>query len=67
MLYKEHAAKAVEAAIEKARDAHTGTSDAVKHILINTCDSATDFGSLTNWKTLPPPDVSVYDQIGGVL
>lgn len=67
MLYKEHATKAVEAAIEKALNAHTGTSDAVKHILINTCDSATGFGSLTNWKTLPPPDVSVYHQIGGVL
>ena len=67
MLYKEHGAKSVESAIEKALDANTGSSDAVKHILINTSDPGTDFGSLTNWQTLPAPDVSVYHQIGGGL
>ena len=67
MLYKEPDTKAIEAAIEKALSANTGSSDAVKHILINTCGQATHFGSLKNWQTLPPPDVSVYHQIGGAL
>jgi transposase len=66
MLYKDHDAKAVEAAVEKALYANTGSSDAVKHMLINPHGQAADFGSLKNWQTLPPPDVSVYHQIGGV-
>ncbi len=65
MLYKDHDASAIETAVEKALNANTGTSDAVKHMLIN--PHGQDFGSLKNWQTLPPPDVSVYQQIGGAL
>ena len=67
MLYKEYEANTLETAIEEALDANTGSSDAVKHILINSRDKSTDFSSLTNWQALPPPDVSVYHQIGGVI
>jgi len=68
MLYKDREAQAIETAIEKALDANAGSSDAVKHILIKTHHGqATHFGSLENWQTLPPPDVSVYHQIGGAL
>lgn len=67
MLYKDHDAKAIEAAIGQALHANTGSSDAVKHILLNGHDQATQFGSLENWQTLPPADVSVYHQIGGAL
>jgi hypothetical protein len=67
MLYKDHDAKAIETAIEKALYANTGTFDAVKHILLNGHGQITRFGSLENWETLPPPDVSVYHQIGGVV
>jgi transposase len=67
MLYKDHDAKAIETAIEKALYANTGSSDAVKHILLNAHGQATHFGSLENWQTLPTPDISVYHQIGGVL
>lgn len=67
MLYKEHDAKSIEVAIEKALDANTGSSDAVKHLLIKPHGQGADFGSLKNWQTLPPPDVSVYHQIGGAL
>jgi hypothetical protein len=67
MLYKEHDANFIETAIEKALDANAGSGEAVKHILINAHDQGTDFGSLKNWQTLPPPDVSVYHQIGGAL
>jgi hypothetical protein len=67
MLYKDHDAKAIEAAIGQALCANTGCSAAVKHILLNGHGQATEFGSLENWQTLPPPDVSVYHQIGGGL
>ncbi|MEJ2170572.1 MAG: IS21 family transposase, partial [Desulfobacterales bacterium] len=67
MLYKDHDAKAIEEATEKALEANSGSSDAVKHMLINPHGQAADFGSLINWQTLPPPDVSVYHQIGGAL
>lgn len=67
MLYKDHGANAIETAVEKALCANTGSSDAVKHILLNTHCRAAHFDSLKNWQTLPPPDVSVYHEIGGVL
>lgn len=65
MLYKDHDADEIETAIQKALYANTGSSDAVKHILINSHGQAANFGSLKNWQTLPLPDVSVYHQIGG--
>jgi len=65
MLYKDHDAVDIEAAVSKALYANTGSSDAVKHILIHAYDASPSFGSLKNWQTLPPPDVSVYHQIGG--
>jgi transposase len=67
MLYKDHEANAIEAAVEKALYANTGSSDAVRHILFNARGQAEHFSSLENWQTLPSPDVSVYHQIGGVL
>ncbi len=65
MLYKDHDADEIETAVENALYANVGSSDAVKHILINAHDQASSFGSLENWQTLPPPDVSVYHKIGG--
>ncbi len=65
MLYKDHDDNEIETAIEKALYANTGSSDAVKHILLNAHCQAVDFESLKNWQTLPPPDVSVYHKIGG--
>lgn len=65
MLYKDHDDNEIETAIEKALYANTGSSDTVKHILLNAHCQAVDFGSLKNWQTLPPPDVSVYHKIGG--
>ncbi len=65
MLYKDHDAKDIESAAEKALEANAGSGDAVRHILTSARGQAADFGSLENWRTLPPPDVSVYSQIGG--
>lgn len=67
MLYKDHDARAIETAVEKALSANTGSFDAVKHILLNGPGQVSHLGSLENWQTLPPPDVSVYHQIGGVV
>jgi hypothetical protein len=67
MLYRDHDVKAIEAAVENALYANTGSSDAAKHMLINPHGQGADFSSLKNWQTLPPPDVSVYHQIGGAL
>ena len=66
MLYKDHAAGDIESAVEKALSSNAGSSQAVKHILFNKEDqSKSSFVSLDNWQTLPPPDVSIYEQIGG--
>ncbi|MDH4203850.1 MAG: hypothetical protein OEV87_13295, partial [Phycisphaerae bacterium] len=67
MLYKDHEPSEIETAIEKALIASTGSSEAVKHILLNANDQARQFGSLDGWHKFTPPDVSVYQQIGGVI
>jgi transposase len=67
ILYKDHEAPEIEAAIEKALDANTGSGDAVKHILLNDNGQAPEFGSLNDWQRFSPPDVSVYHQIGGAI
>ena len=67
MLYKEHGDSVVEA-VEKALSANVSTSQAVEHILLNLNKESTfNIEALENWDTLPAPDVSVYQQIGGVL
>jgi hypothetical protein len=67
MLYKDHAAGDIESAVEKALSANAGSSQAVKHILIESQDRSSPIVSLENWQTLPPPDVSIYQKIGGVI
>jgi transposase len=68
MLYKDHAAADIESAIETALSSGTGSSQSVKHILIHKeGDGDQVFSALDNWPSLPPPDVSVYGQIGGAL
>ena len=66
MLYKDHVAGDIESAVETALSSGAGSSQAVKHILIHKeGDGDQSFSPLDNWQTLPPPDVSVYGQIGG--
>ena len=67
LLYRERESQAIETAIEKALEANAGSSEAVKHMMVNSDGQATGFGSLKNWQTLPPADVSIYHQIGGGL
>jgi hypothetical protein len=67
MLYMDHDAHEIERAIEKALGANTGSSEAVKHILLDTDEQATQFVPLDSWQRFSPPDVSVYQQIGGAI
>ena len=67
MFYKDHDAKEIETAIDKALIANTGSSEAVRHILLNANGQARQFGTLDGWQRSTPPDVSVYHQIGGAL
>ena len=68
MLYKENAADNIEIAVKKALSSGAGSSQAVKHILFHKETAGRQsFSSLDNWQTLPPPDVSVYGQIGGAI
>ena len=68
MLYKDHAAGDIESAVDTALSSGAGSSEAVEYILIHKeSDDEQSFSALDNWQTLPPPDVSVYGQIGGAL
>jgi hypothetical protein len=68
MLYQDYAAGDIQSAVEKALSANAGFSQAVKHILFNKEDqSKSSFVALDNWQTLSPPDVSIYEQIGGAI
>ena len=66
MLYKDHDAGDIESAVDTALSLSISSSQAVKHILINKeGNDDLSFSSLDNWQTLAPPDVSIYEQIGG--
>jgi transposase len=67
MLYKDHKAYDIEHAVEQALKANVSSSQAVEHILLHTNSQSASFSALDNWQTLPPPDVSVYRQIGGEI
>ncbi len=66
MLYGDYSAAEVSSAVDLALKNHLSSSEAVHHILIYTGDTATTNPPLSNWASLPPPDISVYGQLGGV-
>jgi len=66
MLYRDHKAGEIEAAVELATENHISTSEGVRHLLIYTGDTVATVAPLTAWSVLPPPDVSAYGQLGGV-
>ena len=67
MLYRDHSTGEVEAAVDLALENNIRTSDGVHHILLYKNEKATDIAPLPGWSSLPLPDVSVYDQLGGVV
>ena len=63
MLYRDHAGKEVEAAIELALENRLSNSDGVRHILIHSGPEEA-FAPLTGWPTTVIPDVAVYEALG---
>lgn len=66
-LHKKHDAQDIHIAIKKALKAKVSCSDAVQAIIDTLGRPAASFESLLNWEVLPPPDISVYSQIGGAV
>ena len=65
MLYREHRAEDVEAAVERAVQNGVSSSAGVKHLLLPTNDGDTR-ERVSGWPATPTPDVSVYAQLGGL-
>ncbi|MHC4711184.1 MAG: IS21 family transposase [Planctomycetota bacterium] len=66
LLYREYPASEVEAAVDLAVENHIGTNEGVRHLLLYTNEDGVGSAPLGNWASLPPPDVEVYGQLGGV-
>jgi len=65
MLFKDHESSEVIDAVRSALAANISSSAALKHLLLK--DSVAPVPALLSWQRLSPPDVSVYDQIGGAI
>jgi len=66
MFYRDYADSEVEAAIELAIENNISASDGVRHLLVYAGDADTTIAPLVSWPSLPPPDIAVYGQLGGV-
>lgn len=66
ILHRDHNKEEIKESIEKALMAGISTSHAVVQILQNASGKEEmTVVPLQNWRTLPPPDISIYDKIGG--
>ena len=65
MLYRDHRAEDVEAAVELAVQNGVSSSAGVKHLLMPPNDSDT-CEPVSGWPATPKADVSVYAQLGGL-
>ena len=65
MFYRDYGAGEIEAAVDLAIENSISTSDGVRHILAYT-GADTTIAPLASWPSLPPPDIAVYGQLGGV-
>lgn len=67
MLYSDYPADDIEAAVMLSLKNNLSSSDAVRHLLVYTNDGTeTGIAPLSNWKSLPSPDISVYGQLGDI-
>jgi hypothetical protein len=66
MFYRDYAAGDIEAAVELAIENNISVSEGVRHLLLYTGDAGTAIAPLSSWPSLPPPDIAVYGQLGGV-
>jgi transposase len=65
MLFRDHEAGEVYAAIDLALENGIGSSSGVKHLLLHSGPKE-NIAPLSNWPATVPADVSVYGQLGGV-
>ena len=65
-LYSRYTANEVEAAVELALEKNLNGSEGVRHLLIYANEQDFTIAPLTNWSSLPPPDLTVYGVLGGV-
>ena len=66
MLYSRYTADEVEAAVELALEKNLNGSEGVRHLLIYANEQDSTTVPLTNWPSLPAPDLTVYGALGGV-
>ena len=66
MLYSDHPAGEIEAAVELALEKNLSTSEGVRHLLLFANETAAPVAPLSNWQSLPAPDVAAYGALGGV-
>ena len=66
MLYGQYSSSEVEAAVELALEKNIHASDGVHHILLYANEVTDLIAPLTNWTSLPSPDLTVYGELGGV-
>jgi hypothetical protein len=67
MLYRQHKASDVATAAELALENGISSSEGVRHLLEYSHKPDAVIPPLVGWPSLPPPDVTVYGQLGGVL
>jgi transposase len=67
LLYRQHGPGEVEAAVDLALEKGISSSEGVAHILRYTGEADSGIAPLSDWPSLPPPDLAVYGQLGGVL
>ena len=66
MFYRNYKICEVNAAVELAIENGISGSDGVRHILAYPGGTDTTIAPLASWPSLPPPDIAVYGQLGGV-
>ena len=66
MFYRDYSAGEIEAAVELAIENNISGSDGVRHLLVYAGGADTTIAPLASWPSLPPPDIAVYGQLGGV-
>ena len=66
MFYRDYAADEIEAAVEFAIENNISSSDGVRHLLVYTGGADMTIAPLASWPSLPPPNIAVYGQLGGV-
>jgi transposase len=68
MLYEDHSSDDMETAVELALETKVSSSEGVRHILVYLVTES-DFSPppLETWTVLPPPDLSPYEELGGIV